>query len=166
MAIEIKVGGIEQFGRLSRDLKRQGRGDLQKQLRNQVRDAGRPVVSDLRAAVRGVQVSSPGGGHQRPDRSTGLRDRVAAATGLSVTQRGVRIKVNEHKVGPYGASLPRYLDASLRRNQRWRHPVFGNRNVWASQQGQPWFFVTMRRHRRDFRAAVLDAMERTVQELS
>lgn len=165
MSISLNVDGQRSFRELSRDLAAAGRGDLRKRLRQEIRAAGRPVVADVRRAALGSGFRSSRGGHAYPDRSTNLRKRIAAATQVSVTKRGIRIKVNARKVGEYGASLPRYLDATLPRNQRLRHPVFGNRDVWTQQRGQGFFFATINRHHGDFRRAVLAAMDRTIEEL-
>lgn len=160
------VENAQQFRELSKQLKQAGRGDLQKRMRREIRQASRPVVRDVQQAVRSVEVTSPKGGHQRPDRSTNLRERVARATGVSTTQHGVRFRVSAAKVGDYGVKLPKYLDASLGNYERWRHPVFGNREVWAQQRGEPYFGVTITRHARDFRRAVQQAMDKVAEEIT
>jgi hypothetical protein len=162
----LHVEGGEKYKALSRDLRAQGRGDLQRRLRAGIKDAGKPAVADVRASARAVQVTSSKGGHARPDTSTHLRERVAKATTIAVRQKGIRIKVSAKKVGPYGVVLPKYLDASLGRYQRWRHPVFGNRSNWVEQKGQPYFGVTIKRHAQDFRRALLDVMDDVGRELT
>lgn len=164
--IWVGVEGADRFKRLSRDLREAGRGDLRRQLRREIRSAGRPVVRDVQTAVLGVQVSSSRGGHARPDRSTGLRQRVAKATTIAIRQNGIRIRVSARKVGPYGEQLPKYLDASLGRYDRWRHPVFGNRSVWTQQKGEPYFGRTILRHTRDFRNAIFKAMDDVAEEIT
>lgn len=163
--IFVAIEGAERFKRLSRDLKAAGRGDLKKRLRREIRDAGKPVVRDVARAALASGFTSTRGGTARPDTSTNLRSRVAKATQLSVTQRGIRIKVNERKLGPYGASMPRYLDGTLRNYRRLRHPVFGNRDVWVAQSGTGFFFETINRHSADFRRAIFGAMDATISEL-
>jgi hypothetical protein len=165
-AVSLRVQGGLALKELSADLKAQGRGELSRKMRANVRSAGAPVVADLRRAVMAVQVESDRGGYARPDEDRGLRLAVAKALAISITQKGIRIRVNEKRVDPvYGRSLPRYLDASLKKYQRWRHPVFGNSDVWVEQTGQPWFFVTILRHADDFRRAVLRAVDDTIREL-
>lgn len=163
--VDLSVKGAEQFRDLSKALRKAGRGDLKRNLTRNIRRAGRPVEADLRAAVMSVQVSSSKGGTARPDTSTGLRARTARAIGTSVTQNGIRLRVNEKKVGPYGRSLPRYLDGSIAKYSRWRHPVFGRPTAWAEQSGSAWFFSTIRSRVGTFRRAVLDAMDDTTREL-
>ncbi len=165
LPIFVSVHGANRLKTLSRDLKAAGAGDLRRELRKEIRQAGKPVVADVRRAVMAVNVSSSRGGTARPDRSTGLRARVARATGLSVTARGIRIRVSGRRLGK-DAKLAKYLDASLGRYTRWRHPVFGNRKVWAEQKGQPFFFVTIRKHTKDFRKACFDAMDKTADKIA
>lgn len=155
----------ERLNHLSKQLREMGRGDLQNKLRRNIRDASKSVVRHIQAEVRSVRVSSTKQGHAKPDRSTGLRERVARATSVSVTQKGVRIHVSPKKVGEYGRVLPKYLDASLPGYERWRHPVFGH-DRWVQQRGQPYFGVTIKQHTRDFRAAIDDAMDDVLDELA
>ena len=143
-----------------------GRRDLQKKMRRNIRTAARPVIADLRSAVMAVDVKSSQGGTARPDNSTGLRARVGGALMVRTGKRGIRIRVDAKKVGEHGRSLPRYLDADLNRYKRWAHRVFGDRDVWVAQQGEPWFFTTIRQHYPTFRRAVLNAMAEAERELT
>lgn len=111
--------------------------------RRAARKAVRPVIDDLRAAIRSTPGAAPDGD---------LRSSIAGAITVSVTGSGVRIKVNGARLGKRRA-LPGKIDEG-----QWRHPVFGNRNAWVSQRGQPWFGVTFDRHRTQIRRAVLDAV--------
>lgn len=174
MPIWVSVQGGEELRELSRKLKAQGRGDLQKKLRRNIREAGKPVVADMRSAVMGVKVTSSKGGTARPDRSTGLRARTARAIGISQTRKGIRIRVSANKFGPYGVTLPRYLDADAGpRWKRWRSPIFWPGPIGTApakrvkqQMGSPYFFSTIRKHRAAFRRAVFEAMEQAAKELT
>jgi hypothetical protein len=158
--IWVAVEGAEQLRDLTKRLKAQGDGRLQKKLRSSIRQAAKPAEADVRASVMRVKVTSSRGGRARPVRSRGLRARTARAVGTSVSGRGtIRIRVSAQKFGEYGRTLPKYLDAELNRYQRWRHPVFGNQDNWVAQRGDPYFFSAVRRHRRDFRRAVFAAMD-------
>lgn len=149
---------------LSAELKNQGRVDLKRGLVRAVRDEGAPVLAQVRAAWLTVQVTgSARGGHGRPDRSTGLRARVAAATRIQTGVNGVRIVVDGKKIDPvYGKALAWYLNGQGRRP--WRHPVFGRRENprdWQQQRGQEVFFKTIQANRERFRSAIARAMEDT-----
>lgn len=160
----IAIDGTQRLKKLSRELKAAGRGDLRREMRKEIREAGKPVVEDVRRAVMAVDVTSSRGGTAPPDTSTGLRARVARATGLSITANGIRIRVSGRRMGG-DARLAKYLDASLGSYARWRHPVFGNRDVWVEQRGEPYFFNTIRNHTRDFRKAIDDAMAKTAAKI-
>jgi hypothetical protein len=126
-----------------------------------VRREGQPALEAVRRAWLSVRVTSSRSGHIRPDRSTGLRARVAAATRIAATSTGVRIVVDGRKIDPvYGNSLAWYLNDSGRRP--WRHPVFGRRDRsqdWQQQRGQKTFFTTLNAHAPQFRSAIERAME-------
>jgi hypothetical protein len=162
----VSAQGATELRELAAKVKAAGRGDLRKKLRKNIRDAGKPVIADLRGAAMGVRMTSTRGGTARPDRSSGLRARTARAVGLSQTRNGIRIRVSAARFGPYGTSMPRYLDASLPKCRTFRHPVFGNREVWTEQSGSPWFFVTINKHRARFRRAVFEAMDELAKELA
>lgn len=168
LGVAVRAEGGERLAKLSRDLKaagERGRG-LRREMRRNIREAAKPAVADVRRAVMAVQVTSTRSGHARPDSSTGLRARVAKATSVSVTATGVKIKVSGRKLGPGQRKLARYLDAELQSYKNWRHPVFGNRENWTVQHGQPFFFVTLRKHTRDFRRAVDEAMQETAERIA
>ncbi|MGH3096944.1 MAG: hypothetical protein ACRDMV_13215 [Streptosporangiales bacterium] len=172
MSVRFSVGQGEQFKALSRSLREQGDGALQRRLRADIRKAGKPVVAKVKQRARNVHVSSSKGGHAPPDKSTRLRERVANATKLDIRPQGIRIKVIGRKVDPvYGRRLPKYLDAlPFGKYKRWRHPVFGNWNVHPDsarqQRGFPYFGVTIRHHAQDFRRAVQRAMDDAARDIT
>lgn len=178
----VSIEGAAQLKELSARLKKADRNDLQKALRANIKEAGKPIVSELRTAVMGVKVTRGDDPFARRtartgiaprrsttrwgQRSTGLRTRTARSIAISQTRKGIRIRVSATRMGPYGGSLPRYMDAELNRYKNWRHPVFGNPEVWVAQRGSPWFLVTIRNHRTQFRKAVFDAMDETGRRLT
>jgi hypothetical protein len=147
---------------LSEQLVAGGRVDLQRELSRAVRQEGDPTVRAVRAAWLSIEVTSSRGGTVAPDVSTGLRRRVAAATGVSATKTGVRVTVSGRMIDPvYGTALAWYLNASGR---PWRHPVFGRRDTWVEQRGREVFFSTVRARQPAFRAAIAAAMESTARK--
>lgn len=181
MRISLSVEGVEQYRDLAKRLKANGpKGkQLRKKLRGKIAEAGRPVVDEVRTAVRGLNVTSHGGGaaqrrafnvsrarteraaRSAARRSAGLRESIASATRLQITAKGVRISVNSARLPPDQRNLPRHLDSA----KGWRHPVFGNTNHWVSQKGGPYFGSTIRRRAPKFRQAVIKAMDETAREL-
>lgn len=168
--IEIRLftGGEQELRALAARMRRAGNGELQLKLRRNLRAAGQPVLSELRSAVRAVQVSSSRGGTAHPDYSRELRIRVAKALRLSVAYRGIRFNVLGSTMGDakYGAALAKYLDGTLPGYKRWRHPVFGNQELWEEQTGQPWFFVTIMANANRFEQACVDAVNDIIGEIA
>lgn len=163
----LSVDGADKYRRLSRRLKEAGRGDLQRRLSRAIRREGQAALADARAAWMTVDVTSSRGGTARPDTSTGLRSRVAAATRVQVLQTGTRITVAGRKVDPRYPSLPWYLNGFPRR-RGWRHPVFGRRdnpNDWQSQKGEEVFFQSMQRHVPAWRAATVRVVDDIAREI-
>lgn len=121
------------------------------------------MLAQIKASVRSLEVGSEKGGTVPPDKSTNLRGRLAAATDVQPNGTGIRFEVHGARVGKAGHRLAKLTDTELA--PRWRHPVFGNRHVWKTNVGRPWFFVTIRAARGQFRRAVLRAMEKTARKI-
>lgn len=110
------------------------------------------------AALRGRKVRARKGGY-------GLRAAVAQGIKSKVSysgrKLGARLTVEVTHLPPSQRNLPRHLD----RPKGWRHPVYGNRDVWVAQVGEPYFSEPIERHhsqvKRKVRAAVNDVMRRT-----
>lgn len=165
--VRLRTDGEAEFRALAQRLRQAAAGELERKLRRNLRAAGRPVVSDLRAAVMRVNVTSSRGGMAHPSYSRNLRQRIASAIRVSVAFAGIRFAVQGSAVGDgkYGFTLPKYMDGELPMYKNWRHPVFGNENVWEVQYGQPWFFVTIREHAADFEEACVAAINEIVMEI-
>jgi len=138
--IEMKVFGADRYRRVSREIKKAANGkELQRKLTKAIKTEGQPALAAVKEAWLAVEVTSlpPNnkGGHGRPDTSTGLRSRVARASVITVQQRGIKITVKGKRVDPEYPSLVFYLNGMPQR-RNWRHPVFGNREVWVAQKGQ------------------------------
>lgn len=172
VSITAKVHGFRQLEELQARIKAAGNGGMNRKFRRNINRAGKPTVVKLQTAAMRVKVTSSRDGKGRPKRSTGLRARTASAILISQTKNGIRIVVSAKKVGPYGVTLPRYLDAELAKWKRWRYPVFWHDLSSApptrvqQQTGQHWFFATIREHRPAFEKAVSDVLDETERELS
>lgn len=172
--IQMKVSGADRYRQVSRRMKKAAVSkELQRKLTKSIRDEGRPALAAVRAAWLTVDVTSlpPNnrGGHGRPDTSTNLRARVARATGISVQQRGIKIKVNGKRVDPKYPSLPFYLNG-MPRKKNWRHKVFNRRRrdgsfVWVAQKGQEVFAPTLKGFSPAWRKGCEGAMDEFVADL-
>lgn len=190
----------QQFRALAKKLRQAGAVDLRSALRQKITAAGRPVVDEVKQAVRDLSVTSTsvggkklrqagpgshGGGigqrrkervsrakatakadlakaRQRAERrGAGLRETVAAGVKLQVTAKGVKIIASSAQLPEKQKSLVRRLDS----DKGWRHPVFGDREVWVTERGGPWFGATIKPKAPAFRAAVVDAMEEIKKQL-
>ncbi|MCC2030614.1 hypothetical protein [Microbacterium allomyrinae] len=69
-------------------------------------------------------------------RSTGMRDGIKAGLRTRVvtgkTRQGIEIKTTGPKVDGFN-------QAKVWNKRRFRHPVFGNKEKWADQKGQPYY---------------------------
>jgi hypothetical protein len=173
VGVGIKVANAQSYRQLAKDLRQAGRTDLRKALRRKISEAGKPVLADVKAAVREIPVTSRGGGtgarrRHNVERATtarakasasrrraGLRATIASATKLQITVKGVRFVVQSSKLPADQQSLPRHLDSE----KGWRHPVFGDRDNWVHEQGRPYFAVTIKKRAPVFRKAILEGME-------
>lgn len=155
----VSSASYNQYRDLSRRL-RSADAELKRNLRRRIREEGNPALQAVRAAARGIEMSSsPSAGGSG---STGLRARLAAATRLSVQASGVRFTVQARRVDPrYGERLTAGSEGTP-----WRHPVFGNRTApWVRQQGSPWFYPTLRSEGPAFRSAAERAMRDTLRHI-
>lgn len=171
---EIRIAGLDELDRLARQLHAASGGELQRKLKRELETASRPIKQKLAQAVLKVEVTSSRGGHAKPNRSTGLRRRMAAAIEVRPTADGVRFVVNAQKVDPtYGAALSRYSDGEVRRYRRWRHPVFADRAnqtrdewTWVTQTGSPWFFNAFRNSRTVIEVALKRAVDAAARDIT
>lgn len=166
MEIRLQTQGDNNLRAVARLLREAAQGGLQRALNRNIRDRGNPVVGELRAAVRGVVVTSSKSGAGKPHYERALRARVASAVRMSIAFKGIRFGVESSRIGAgkYGPALVKYLDSELPGYANWRHPVFGT-GTWTSQRGKPWFFETIRRHTEDFQRACEAAMDDTIKKI-
>lgn len=141
---------------------------LRKELTDELRAAARPLVPKVKAAWLAAPEFQGRRGRGRaaqPD----LRKRLADATWLQVRltgkEAGVRIRSDGRRMPDRMKALPGYAEGIRRRP--WRHPVYGNRDVWVNQRPFPRFYAavqpdeaTARRHVNAAVDKVFDAIER------
>lgn len=124
---------------------------LSEKFRAALEEAARPTLVELQRAALGLPA------HR--DKHTGLRGRIAAGVGMKTTVKGVRITTSM----PHGQEeLPRGEDNGMR---GWRHPVYGNRDVWVQQRGASWFKSTISDDRPRFERALGDVLDRACEEI-
>lgn len=138
LGVDWSVQGGTELRRISKELRTMGDGkEIKKRFSRDLRAAAAPLVPAVRSAIAAIPATS--GDH------TGLRTEMARATGLTVRTTGrqasVSIQVDGRKMPSGRKALQAYMEGLKR---PWRHPVFGNRDVWVTQQPHPYFFRTVR----------------------
>ncbi len=136
LAVKLKAAGDE------------GKG-LKLELRRGLRKSAEPMLSAVQTAVRSISVKGVRGGgkwaryfHRPRSKSTGLRNSVADAMQIQARMGGepsVRLRVNTSRLPQDQRKLPRHMNKS----EGWRHPVFGDKDVWAQQTGEPYWEKTL-----------------------
>lgn len=115
----------------ARKLKRHGnKAEIRREMIKGLRAAAKPGEQAAKASAMSLPANT--------GQSTGLRRRIASAIGIQVrTSRNalVRIRVARRKMGDQ-ASLPQRMN----RPGQWRHPVYGNREMWVTQTSRAGWF--------------------------
>lgn len=122
MPADFQVQGAEDFLKLSKALKHAGRTELRKELNKGMRDGAKPLIPKARAEALSRLPSS--GGLARQVAKEPMR--VQTRTGRDP---GVRIVVGKRNGGARSANRG-FI----------RHPVFGNRENWVTQEVRPGWF--------------------------
>jgi len=142
--------------------------EIKKQLRKRLMDAAKPIVEEVKQAEINIPASREAQtGRKKRGETMGLRAALANATkaDLKGTGRGAAVHIRVSTTKFMSASgrprtIPYYMEG--RRKRPWRHPVFGNREVWVAQKPHPFLAPTVSKHREDFQkqvtSAVLDAL--------
>lgn len=161
MAVELSIDQ-QALQAVARALAKEDDGKkLRRDLAKNIRHALEPAVDDIKAGVMAM-------GHAGlATVGAGLRESVAkgikAEARLTGRSTGARVRARRTPGVRGFTHAPRRLN----RKGGWRHPVFGDREVWVEQIGVPDFFdrpLTSRRAA--LRAAVLQAMEDAAERIA
>lgn len=143
MYIRMDTEGLERF---ARDMRRAGRTDLNKELLKVMRRRVKPLVPELRSAIR----ASPSTGKPRTTKAVekrprGLRDcearGVQVKASLSARFAGVTLRIDNRHFPPGQKALPKYREGA---KSPWRSPNWGRSSDWKSQRAVPVFYPTIR----------------------
>lgn len=153
---------------LGRDLRRlQGGRPSLTRYADSVKDvAERQMIPALRSKVK----SLPSKGQSREQGKPELRDAVAKSIVFSFKIDGKHaasmIRANPQKMSPrkrFSGFLPSYMEG-VPGFANWRHPVYGNREVWRRQPSTPWMADVIARYTPDVMRVVEDGFERNVNQ--
>jgi hypothetical protein len=126
---------------VARDLRRMDGRQVKDIFKRRLTDAGRPYPARVRASVLAIP-TKPDGKH------TGLRARIAQcvelSSGTDSKSAYVSVWVNPFRMVPDYKTLPLYMEgvkeSRARNYSRWRHPIYGDRERWATQPAHPYFY--------------------------
>ncbi|MFF9097559.1 hypothetical protein ACF1AX_31110 [Streptomyces sp. NPDC014802] len=160
MVADVELHTGRDLRRIASELRQMNNRQLKLEFTRELRAAAKPMVPAVRQAIR--QIPSKQGFS-----SDGLRGRMSRAVKLEVRtasrDAGVRIRVDGRKMPSQQRALQSYMEGVKR---PWRHPVFGNREVWVKQQPKPYFFKTVRPMGAASRVQVNRAIDRVAKKIS
>jgi hypothetical protein len=145
VSVQLMISGTD-FAEVASVLTGGGR-DVPRQLQKDLRQAARPMVRAMQAAIVDVgmttEVRTGTAVGLRGSGGGGLRAAIAGAVRVRPTSVGAIIDVDTGSLGDR-QNLPALIDGQ----GRWRHPVLGNRRAWVTQWANPtgWFTKTALRH--------------------
>lgn len=98
----------------------------------------------------------------KADTGAGLRETIARAVSGSIStgSRSTGVSVTWKAAAAKMPNKQRYLPKGFNSVKGWRHPVFGNREVWVAQKGMPFFDATIKRHREELEKRVVEGMQK------
>jgi len=119
---------------ISRALRAEEDGkELRKELTRNMREALKPGAAQAKSAIMSMSSVTP---HDGPALKTAIARKIRPEVRISGKFPGAKIKAFKTK------TLRGFPNAPKRTNRAsgWRHPVYGNREVWVQQHGKTkWF---------------------------
>lgn len=169
MSVTITVTSTDQLGKIAEQLRGGGHDELGKTLLRAVREAGKAAAEDAKSALMKVQVTGVKTAKKRAGRVRALSKRehalratLATAVGTRDIGRGVAIEVASNRLPKNLWNMPQHLEST----KGWRHPVFGNRNVWSASKAGPWFYPTIRSKEPGIRDRVSTGIDEALQKIA
>jgi hypothetical protein len=152
---------------ISRGLRHHADGKrLRAELILELKDAARPHVPRVQSAWRSAPAFAgrrSRGRRAQPD----LRELLAQATWLQARltgkEAGVRVRSDGRKMPDQMKALPGYAEGIRRRP--WRHPVYGDRETWRTQQPFPRFYDAVQPDELAARRQVVAAVDKVFDQI-
>lgn len=161
MAVHISIEhrALQELGRA---LKRESDGkQLRRDLIRELKKPLAPAVAEIKAGVMAIGSGGLPPGEGEPLRPAVTR-RIRAEVKLSGYATGVRVRARKTEAVRQFRNAPKRLNSP----KGWRHMVYGNRDRWVVQLGNPNYFdEPLEKRRREFRTAVLRVMEATARRI-
>ncbi|HEX4812252.1 MAG TPA: hypothetical protein VFV66_05815 [Nonomuraea sp.] len=138
---------------ISRALRAEEDGkELRKELTRNMREALKPGAAQAKAGIMSMASATPHGG---PALKSSIARKIRPEVRISGRFPGAKIKAFKTP------SLRGFAQAAKRTNRSsgWRHPVYGNREVWVQQHGKTkWFDHAFEGQRDHYKQAVESAL--------
>jgi hypothetical protein len=135
------------------------------QLSRELRDVVRPLVPRVKAAWLSAPSRGHGGSTRRgPDLRSLLARATRSEVRLTGKLAGVRVRTDGRKMPDGMRALPGYAEGIRRRP--WRHPVFGNPELWVQQDPFPRFYQAVQPNEAQAREAVEQAVGRVLTQIA
>jgi hypothetical protein len=138
---------------ISRALRSEEDGkDLRKQLTANMRNALKPGAADAKSGIMSMASSTP---HPSPALRSSIARKIRPEARISGKFPGAKVKAFKTP------NIRGFANAAKRTNRSsgWRHPVYGNREVWIQQHGKvKWFDRAFEGREGEYKRAVQDAL--------
>lgn len=151
VSINVDVAGLERLALAAERFPEA----LQDELRARLGEVAEDVAGDARRNALALRLPGRPPARRPQRRHTGLRAALAA---------GVRVSSSAGEGVTYRITSTHRLTRATN-SEYFRHPVFGNRRVWAGQASQPWFDRARRDRGGAVRAAGEQALENAAQQV-
>ena len=132
--------------------------ELSQGLRTLVADLGKmdPALrADIRKRFRAIGKSVLDDARQRASWSSRIPGATTLRTSTSASTAGITLRVSSAKA-PHARP---YEGIGGSRGGTFRHPVFGNRDVWVAQQQRPFWVPAAQAHRTEVTEAAVEAVK-------
>lgn len=143
-SVELDKRSVEELKKLQRDVRKfaqrpEWERRIRRELTGPIRDAERAVKLKI------LSIPSKGGNARHGRESLRRKIYRAVKTKVDTTPQytGAFLWVDAYEMPSGEENLPAYMERT-RRYTRWRKPVFGNREVWATQKAHPYFYRTLK----------------------
>jgi hypothetical protein len=158
--VTILVQESDDFARLVAAINREEQSkQLKKDLRKLIREALKPAQAHARSSIMGM-----GGGtkHKGPSIRASISRKVSIQVQMTKRTAGASVRTRKLKGVRGFVNAPK-----LTNRKKWRHPQFGDKEVWIDQIGKPlWFDDAMKAQRDDAMKAVREAMEKMAKRMT
>ena len=131
--------------------------ELSQGLRTLVADLGKmdPALrADLRKRFRAIGQVVLDDARRRASWSSRIPAATSLRTSTMASSAGIMLRVNAAR-----APHARPYEGIDSRGGSFRHPVFGNRDVWVAQQHRPFLFPAAQAHRAEVTEAAIEAVK-------